>query len=42
MHAYGEAVDLNPIENPYVGCGMSRDKTRAGRTSTGRAYGRGW
>ena len=25
-HAYGEAVDLNPIENPYVGCGMSRDK----------------
>jgi hypothetical protein len=27
MHAYGEAVDLNPVENPYVGCGMSRDKT---------------
>jgi len=26
MHAYGEAVDLNPRENPYVGCGMSRDK----------------
>jgi hypothetical protein len=26
MHAYGEAVDLNPVENPYVGCGMSRDK----------------
>jgi D-alanyl-D-alanine carboxypeptidase len=26
MHAYGEAVDLNPSENPYVGCGMSRDK----------------
>jgi D-alanyl-D-alanine carboxypeptidase len=25
-HAYGEAVDLNPIENPYVGCGMTRDK----------------
>jgi D-alanyl-D-alanine carboxypeptidase len=25
-HAYGEAIDLNPIENPYVGCGMSRDK----------------
>ena len=20
-HAYGEAVDLNPVENPYVGCG---------------------
>ena len=27
MHAYGEAVDLNPVENPYVGCGMTRDKT---------------
>ena len=25
MHAYGEAIDLNPVENPYVGCGMSRD-----------------
>jgi hypothetical protein len=25
-HAYGEAVDLNPVENPYVGCGMTRDK----------------
>jgi hypothetical protein len=24
-HAYGEAVDLNPVENPYVGCGMSHD-----------------
>jgi D-alanyl-D-alanine carboxypeptidase len=26
-HAYGLAVDLNPVENPYVGCGMSRDPT---------------
>jgi hypothetical protein len=26
-HAYGAAVDLNPVENPYVGCGMTRDKT---------------
>jgi hypothetical protein len=26
-HAYGMAVDLNPVENPYVGCGMSRDPT---------------
>jgi hypothetical protein len=26
-HAYGEAVDLNPVENPYVGCGMTRDKS---------------
>jgi hypothetical protein len=25
MHAYGLAVDLNPVENPYIGCGMSRD-----------------
>jgi hypothetical protein len=24
-HAYGLAVDLNPTENPYIGCGMSRD-----------------
>jgi hypothetical protein len=27
MHAYGDAVDLNPVENPYVGCGQTRDKT---------------
>ena len=28
-HAYGLAVDVNPLENPYVGCGQSRDpKTR--------------
>lgn len=25
MHAYGLAVDVNPGENPYVGCGESRD-----------------
>lgn len=25
-HAYGEAVDLNPVENPYVGCGQTREK----------------
>jgi hypothetical protein len=24
-HAYGHAIDLNPRENPYVGCGMTRD-----------------
>jgi hypothetical protein len=24
-HAYGLAVDVNPRENPYVGCGQSRD-----------------
>jgi hypothetical protein len=28
-HAYGLAVDLNPAENPYVGCGQTRDPTRA-------------
>ena len=26
-HAYGLAVDINPRENPYVGCGQSNDKT---------------
>ena len=25
--AYGLAIDLNPRENPYVGCGQSRDPT---------------
>jgi hypothetical protein len=24
-HAYGLAIDINPVENPYVGCGMTRD-----------------
>ena len=28
-HAYGYAIDLNPVENPYVGCGRSRDKASA-------------
>jgi hypothetical protein len=28
-HAYGYAIDLNPVENPYVGCGMSRDPSAA-------------
>jgi hypothetical protein len=27
QHAYGEAVDLNPVENPYVGCGRTRDRS---------------
>jgi hypothetical protein len=26
-HAYGKAVDLNPVENPYVGCGLTRDRS---------------
>jgi hypothetical protein len=25
MHAFGLAVDLDPVGNPYVGCGQSRD-----------------
>ena len=25
MHAYGLAVDVNPRENPYIGCGQSHD-----------------
>ncbi len=24
-HAFGEAVDLNPVETPYVGCGQTRN-----------------
>jgi len=27
MHAYGLAVDLNPVENPYVGCGRTRQRS---------------
>jgi hypothetical protein len=27
MHAYGLAVDLNPVENPYVGCGRTRHRS---------------
>jgi hypothetical protein len=31
-HAYGLAIDINPVENPYVGCGMTRDaRSRAYR-----------
>lgn len=26
-HAFGDAVDLNPVENPYVGCGQTRNPT---------------
>jgi D-alanyl-D-alanine carboxypeptidase len=25
-HAYGKAVDLNPVENPYVGCSRTRER----------------
>jgi D-alanyl-D-alanine carboxypeptidase len=24
-HAYGHAIDINPIENPYIGCGQVYD-----------------
>lgn len=27
-HAYGLAIDLNPRENPYIGCGRVRDPAR--------------
>jgi hypothetical protein len=26
-HAYGEAIDINPVENPYVGCGRTHDRS---------------
>lgn len=35
-HAFGEAVDLNPVENPYTGCGQTRD--RASRPYLNRAW----
>ena len=28
-HAYGHAIDLNPVENPYVGCGRVHDPASA-------------
>jgi D-alanyl-D-alanine carboxypeptidase len=28
-HAYGYAIDLNPVENPYVGCGRVRNRASA-------------
>jgi hypothetical protein len=28
-HAFGYAIDLNPRENPYVGCGRTRDRRRS-------------
>jgi hypothetical protein len=28
QHAYGLAVDLNPAENPYAGCGRTRNRAR--------------
>ena len=37
-HAYGHAIDLNPRENPYVGCGRVRDPTRARYINRTRLY----
>ena len=28
-HAYGHAIDINPIENPYIGCGKVHDPRMA-------------
>ena len=28
-HAYGHAIDINPIENPYIGCGKVYDPRMA-------------
>jgi hypothetical protein len=40
LHAYGLAVDVNPLENPYVGCGQSRDpRTRPYRNRARRRKG---
>ena len=36
-HAYGHAIDLDPRENPYVGCGMSRDPTARSYMDRSRA-----
>jgi hypothetical protein len=35
-HAYGEAIDINPVENPYVGCGMTRDRSALAYLDRGR------
>jgi hypothetical protein len=37
MHAYGLAVDVNPRENPYVGCGQSNDPTAQSYRKRGRS-----
>jgi hypothetical protein len=38
MHAFGLAVDINPVENPYVGCGQSRDPTARRFRNRSRHY----
>ena len=41
-HAYGLAVDVNPRENPYVGCGQSNDPTAQSYRNRSRASGGAW
>jgi hypothetical protein len=36
-HAYGLAIDINPRENPYVGCGQSDDPTARSYRDRSRA-----
>jgi hypothetical protein len=36
MHAYGKAIDLNPVENPYVGCGQTHDAKSVRYMNRGR------
>lgn len=35
-HAYGLAIDVNPMENPYVGCGAVHDSRSAPYTDRSR------
>jgi hypothetical protein len=35
-HAFGYAIDLNPVENPYVGCGRTRDPASEPYTNRSR------
>ena len=39
MHAYGEAIDINTVENPYIESGRVMP-ANAARMRTGRASGR--
>ena len=36
VHAYGQAIDVNPVENPYVEGGARAARRGQTRTSTGR------
>ena len=41
-HAYGRAIDVNPIENPYVSGGLDVAPLRAGRMSIERSAAPEW